>query len=82
MQLFNLLIATPETTLYHADAKMALFPGADGLFEILGQHAPLIAMVKAGTVKITDANGVQQSIPIQEGFFEFHQNKGVLLTLK
>lgn len=81
MQLFNLLIATPEATLFHANVKMAIFPGADGIFEILPQHAPLMAMVKAGTVEITDSTGTKHSISIREGFFEFHQNSGVLLNV-
>ena len=80
MPTYNLLIATPESTLFHADVKAAIFHGADGYFEILANHAPLIAMVKKGRVEITQADGEKQRIEVGEGFLEFHENKGMLLV--
>lgn len=83
MSTYNLLIATPDTILYQAHVKTAVFLGVDGLFEVLANHAPIISMVKGGHVKITDANDQQHRIEVGEGFFEFHDNRGVLLaTLK
>jgi F-type H+-transporting ATPase subunit epsilon len=80
MLAYNLLIATSESTLFHADVKTAVFLGADGYFEILANHAPLIALVKKGHVKVTNADGQEQRIEIGEGFLEFHENQGVLLA--
>lgn len=80
MSTYNLLIATPDSTLYHADVKAAVFGGVGGFFEVLAHHTPLIAMVKGGHVRITDANGQKCRIEVGEGFFEFHKNKGVLLV--
>lgn len=80
MLAYNLTIATPDTILYEADVQSATFLGVDGLFEILANHTPLIAMTKKGRVEITDANGQKNSIDVGGGFFEFHKNKGILLT--
>ncbi len=80
MPVYNLLIATPESMLFHADVKAAVFRGADGDFEILANHAPLIALVKEGYVEITQADGQRHRIQVGEGFLEFHQNQGVLLA--
>lgn len=80
MPTYNLLIATPESTLFHADVKAAIFQGADGYFEILTNHAPLVTMVKKGQVRITGADDKHYRIDTGEGFFEFHENQGVLLA--
>lgn len=80
MSTYNLLIATPDSTLYHADVQAAVFLGTDGFFEILANHAPIISLVKGGQVRITDANTQEHTIEVGEGFFEFHKNKGVLLV--
>lgn len=80
MQTFNLLIATPETTVFHDDIVAAIFPGTEGRFEILAHHAPIIAMVKTGYVEITDKQRKKHRISIQEGFFEFVHMKGTLLS--
>lgn len=83
MSAYNLLIATPDSILYHADVKAAVFCGVDGYFEVLANHAPLITLIKGGDVRITDANDQKHRIEVGEGFFEFHDNRGVLLaTLK
>ncbi|MBA3958468.1 MAG: F0F1 ATP synthase subunit epsilon [Parachlamydiaceae bacterium] len=70
MQTFNLLIATPEKTLFEGDVLSAIFPGSEGQFEILPNHAPIIASLKKGIVSITDSNNENHSIPIPGGFVE------------
>lgn len=80
MQTFNLLITTPEATLFHDDILAAILPGTEGRFEILAHHAPIIAMVKVGYVEITDIKKKKHRISIQEGFFEFYHQKGMLLS--
>ena len=82
MEVFNLLIMTPEHTLYQGEVISALFPGEEGFFEVLAHHAPLIAMVKKGEVVITDKDQKQQHLQIEKGFFEFRENKGLLLTIQ
>lgn len=81
MKTFNLLIITPETILYQDDVLAVIMPGKEGVFEILSHHAPIIAMVKAGSVTITDKNKEKHYLTIPEGIFEFYQNKGVLLSM-
>jgi F-type H+-transporting ATPase subunit epsilon len=80
MSTYNLLIATPDAVLYDAEVKSAVFSGVDGFFEVLANHAPLIAMIKHGRVDIVDAGGGKSSVDVGEGVFEFHKNKGILLT--
>jgi F-type H+-transporting ATPase subunit epsilon len=82
MSMFNLLIITPESTLYQNDILAAIFPGTDGFFEILANHAAMITRIKKGIIIITDKNKQKQQVVIEEGFFEFYQNTGVLLSMR
>ncbi len=81
MKTFNLLIITPEAILYQDDILAVILPGKEGVFEVLSHHAPIIAMVKAGKVTVTDKNKQKHDVAIPEGIFEFYQNKGVLLSM-
>jgi F-type H+-transporting ATPase subunit epsilon len=50
------------------------FPGADGLFQILDGHAPLIATLRAGDIRIETAQGETTSIAVQAGVVEVSNN--------
>lgn len=82
MQTYKLVIMTPETTLFEDEVVAAIFPGIEGSFETLAHHAPLIAMVKAGTVVIIDKHKKKLRLTIEEGFYQFQHNSAVLLTTK
>ena len=46
-------IITPDTTLFSGDqVQLVQLPGIDGSFEILNDHAPLISILKSGTIKL------------------------------
>jgi F-type H+-transporting ATPase subunit epsilon len=53
----HLEIITPDRKVYEGEATSVRFPGTDGLFEVLNNHAPLIAALKAGDVTVTGAGG-------------------------
>ena len=87
-------IITPEQKLYQGDAKAVQLPGKDGLFQILDKHAPLIATLAGGTVKLdvsrapeADAlpdrlrvEGSSIFIEIQGGVIEANDNKVIVLV--
>jgi F-type H+-transporting ATPase subunit epsilon len=70
----QLEILTPEKKLFAGAAKAVQFPGADGLFQILDGHAPLIATLRAGDVRIETAQGETTSIAVQGGVVEVSNN--------
>ncbi len=45
-------IITPEKQIFQGDVSAVQLPGADGLFQILNNHAPIIATLTKGDVKI------------------------------
>lgn len=48
----HLEIITPETKVFTGEATAVQFPGIDGLFQVLENHAPIISALKAGKIKI------------------------------
>jgi F-type H+-transporting ATPase subunit epsilon len=45
-------IITPECEVYKGEAEALLLPGIDGYFGVLNNHAPLIAALKKGSMKM------------------------------
>lgn len=52
----HLEILTPDEEVYSGEVDSILCPGLDGYFGILNSHAPLIASLKQGNLKVTPAN--------------------------
>ncbi len=48
----HLEIITPETKIFSGIVQAAQFPGIDGLFQILNNHAPIISALDQGVIKI------------------------------
>ncbi|MCR4965874.1 MAG: hypothetical protein K6A41_09490 [Bacteroidales bacterium] len=48
----KLEIRTPAKAVYFGEVSLAQLPGIDGLFEILEHHAPLVAALQKGQIKV------------------------------
>ena len=46
-------IVSPEASLFKGEVTSVYLPGVDGSFQILNNHAPIVSILKQGTVKIT-----------------------------
>lgn len=66
-------IVTPDTTIYEGEVSLVQFPGLDGSFEVLNNHAPMIAVLKKGRVKVIDT---------KKNTLFFEVNGGVVEVLK
>ncbi len=76
----KLEIITPDKKLFEGDARSVIVPGAEGLLGILDNHAPMIASLKKGTVKVTDGNTQVQKFDIRGGVVEVLKNKVIVLA--
>jgi F-type H+-transporting ATPase subunit epsilon len=76
----RLEIITPETALYTGEVSLVQLPGIDGSFEILNNHAPLIAVLSAGKIKALDAQKQTQYFEIKGGVVEVLHNKVLVLA--
>jgi F-type H+-transporting ATPase subunit epsilon len=76
----NLEILTPDKKLFSGDAEYVYVPGQGGGIGILNKHAPLIAALKAGEVKVRDIHKKEQTFTIKGGLVEVKYNNVVVLA--
>jgi F-type H+-transporting ATPase subunit epsilon len=73
-------ILTPEKKLYSGDVYGIQLPGVDGSFEILDRHAPLIAALANGKMKVLADKTHAEHYVIEGGFVEVLNNKATVLV--
>jgi F-type H+-transporting ATPase subunit epsilon len=73
-------IVTPDTTIYEGEVSLAQLPGIDGSFEILNNHAPMIAALKNGKVKVIDTKKAVLFFEIKGGVMEVLKNRILVLA--
>ncbi len=76
----NIEIVTPEKIIFTGEVDLVQFPGIDGLFEILNNHAPLIAVLGKGKIKIEDKDKNILFFNINGGVVEVLKNKVLVLA--
>ena len=72
-------ILTPDKKVFEGDVTIATFPGADGSFQVMDNHAPLISLLKEGPVEYKSKEA-SNSLEITGGVVEVLNNKVVLLA--
>ncbi len=55
----QLEIITPENIVYSGNAKSVSLPGADGVFQLLPNHAPIISSLQQGQLKVEMDKGAE-----------------------
>lgn len=73
-------IITPDTSLYEGEVSLAQFPGLDGSFEILPNHAPMISALKNGRIKVVDGKKETIFFDVKGGVVEVLKNKILVLA--
>ena len=73
-------LITPEGPAYSADAQRLIAPGAAGQLGVLANHAPLISLVTAGEVRITDEQGEVHRFAVDDGFLHVRKNHALVLV--
>jgi len=73
-------ILTPEKKVFEGDVTIATFPGADGSFQIMDNHAPLISLLKEGVVEYKSSKDAAKNVAITGGVVEVLNNKIILLA--
>ena len=73
-------ITTPDQQLFSGEASLVQLPGLDSLFEILENHAPLVAALKKGKVKVQQSDGNTEVFEINGGTAEVLQNNILVLA--
>jgi F-type H+-transporting ATPase subunit epsilon len=80
MELMKLEVVTPSGVIYDNDVKQVTFPGAEGEFGVLPQHASLVSILETGLVEIETAESKVISVAIDSGYVKVDENKAVCLV--
>ncbi|PZF73845.1 ATP synthase F1 subunit epsilon [Taibaiella soli] len=72
-------ILTPEHKVYSGTVYGIQLPGIEGSFEILDHHAPIIASLGRGKMKIMKDKNHTENYEIAAGFVEVLNNKATVL---
>jgi F-type H+-transporting ATPase subunit epsilon len=75
---FPFELVSPERLLVSGEARSVVVPGSEGEFEVLKDHAPFLAMLRPGILKVTGAAGDEQRIFVRSGFADVN---GIGLTV-
>ena len=75
----HLEIITPDKKVFEGEVYSATFPGSDGSFQVLNDHAPLISLLKDGMVVFKSKESTQQ-VNITGGVVEVLKNNVILLA--
>lgn len=75
----NVIISTPEGTVYEGETSGVQLPGTSGSFEILNNHAPIVSSLRKGKVKIK-TSGEPQYYHIEHGYVECLDNNVTILV--
>ena len=77
---FQLEIITPSKVAFKGDVESFSAPGVMGGFQVLYNHAPLLAAIATGEVKFTDVTGTEVHFATSGGFVEVNHNHVVFLS--
>ncbi|MFC4872187.1 ATP synthase F1 subunit epsilon [Negadavirga shengliensis] len=77
----HLEIITPDKKVFEGEVSEATFPGADGSFQVLKNHAPIVSALDKGAVSYTTATG-KHSLIVDGGVVEVKDNNIIVLAEK
>lgn len=67
-------IVSPSGRVFNGEATRIKAPGVEGSFEVLKNHAPMIAAIEVGTIVVTGVDGNPITIATSGGFVEVQNN--------
>ena len=76
---FDVSLVTPEGPAFEGEAEMLIVPGAAGEIGVLARHAPLVAMLKAGSTRVHTGTEVLE-FATGPGFFKVETDRALALV--
>jgi F-type H+-transporting ATPase subunit epsilon len=73
-------IITPEKQVFSGEVTSVQFPGINGGFEILNNHAPIISTLGKGEIRVITTEKNTKKFDINGGVIEMQNNKIIVLA--
>ena len=79
---FSISLTTPDGAVFEDEAEMVIVPGAAGEIGVLARHAPLIALLQAGSTRVYTNRAAEevQEFATGPGFFTVEQDRALGLV--
>ncbi len=79
---FALSLVTPDGAAFEGEVEMLIVPGDAGEIGVLARHAPLVAMLKAGSTRIYRDRDTEDVLEFATGpgFFKVEQDRALALV--
>jgi F-type H+-transporting ATPase subunit epsilon len=77
---FKLEIVTPRKVVFKGDVVSFSAPGVMGGFQVLYNHAPMLAAIKIGEAKLRDPDGHEYYYAMSGGFVDVFKNHVTVLA--
>ncbi len=79
-RIFSLSLVTPEGAVFEGEVELVIVPGDAGEIGVLARHAPLVAMLKAGSTRIHVSASEVREFATGPGFFKVEQDRALALV--
>jgi len=76
----DLEIVSPERLLLSRPVDMVVIPAAEGEMGVMVQHAPMILLLRGGTIRLYDGNTVTDQFYVAGGFAEITPERCTVLA--
>ena len=82
MATFELSLVTPEGAAFEGEVELLVVPGEAGEIGVLARHAPLVAMLQAGSTRIYRDRASEDVVEFATGpgFFKVEQDRALALV--
>ncbi|WP_194774190.1 ATP synthase F1 subunit epsilon [Pararhodonellum marinum] len=77
----HLEIVTPDKKVFQGEVTEASFPGANGSFQVLKNHAPLVSALSKGAISYTTKDG-RFNLVVDGGVVEVKDDHIIVLAEK
>ncbi len=79
---FDVSIVTPDGAAFEGQAEMLIVPGAAGEIGVLARHAPLVATLKAGSIRVYRDRASEDVVELATGpgFFKVELDRALALV--
>ena len=68
-------VITPEKVVFEGSCTQVQYPGEDGLYGVLANHAPMVTTVDAGVITLKQADGSEEHLFVSSGFAQVARNE-------
>jgi len=80
MDTMKLEIVTPQGPIFSGGVNRVTFPGIEGEFGVLPEHASLVTLLDAGVIEIEKSDGKIESIVVDSGYVKVDEQKTLVVV--